>query len=65
MSNKIFDNNVVLIRKSELKLILNKPAYIELCILYLSKILMHKFHYDYVKNEYGNKSRLLFTETDC
>ena len=65
MSNKIFDNNVVLIRKSKLKLILNKPAYIELCILYLSKILMHKFHYDYVKNEYGNKSRLLFTETDC
>ena len=64
-SSKIFDNNLVLIGKSKLKLILNKPAYIELCILDLSKILMHKFHYDYVKNEYGHKSRLLFTETDC
>ena len=25
---------------------------------------MCKFHYDYVKNKYGNNSRLLFTEND-
>ena len=30
----------------------------------LSKGLMCKFHYDYVKNKYGNNSRLLFTEND-
>ena len=43
---------------------LNKPAYIGLCILELSKVLMYKFHYDYIKNEYGNNSRLWFTDTD-
>ena len=25
---------------------------------------MYEFHYDYVKGKYGNKSRLLFTDTD-
>ena len=34
-----------------------------MCILDLSKILMYKFHYDYIKNKYGSNSRSLFTET--
>ena len=36
MSYKIFDNNLVAIRKSKLALKLNKPAYIRVCILDLS-----------------------------
>ena len=30
----------------------------------LSKVLMDEFHYDYIKNNYGNNSRLLFINTD-
>ena len=26
--------------------------------------LMYEFHYDYIKNKYGSKSRILFTNTD-
>ena len=33
-------------------------------ILELSKVLMYNFHYDSIKNKYGNESRLLFTDTD-
>ena len=33
-------------------------------ILELSEVLMYIQHYDYIKCEYTNNSRLLFTETD-
>ena len=61
---KIFDNDLVAIRKSQVTLTLNKPAYIGMCILELSKVLMYEFHYDYIKNKYDNSSKLLFTDTD-
>ena len=64
MSHKIFDNNLVSIRKNKLALKLNKAAYTGMCILELSKVLMYEFLYDYIKNKYDNKSKLLFTEID-
>ena len=51
MSYKIFDNNLVMIRKSKLALKLNKPGYIVMCILELSKVLIYEFHYDFIKNK--------------
>ena len=61
---KFFDNDLVAIRKSKVTLTLKKAAYVRMCILDLSKVLLHKFHYDYIKNKYSNNSRLLFTDTD-
>ena len=34
-----------------------------MCILELGEVLMYELHYDYIKNRYGNKSKLLFTDT--
>ena len=34
-----------------------------MCLLDLSKVLMYKLHSEYIKNGYGNKSRLLFTDS--
>ena len=64
MWHKIFDNNLVAIRKRKGLLKLNKHAYIGMFILELKKVLMYEFHYDYIKNKHDNKSKLLFTDTD-
>ena len=64
MLHKIFDNDLAAIRKRKVTLTLNKPAYIGMSIFPLSKVLMYEFHYDYIKNKYGNNSKLLFTDTD-
>ena len=61
---KIFENDLAAIRKTKLTVTLNKPTYVGICVLDLSKVLMYKFHYDCIKNKYGNNSRLLFTGTD-
>ena len=58
MLNKIFGNHLITISKSEVALTLKKPAFVGMCILDLSKILIYKFHYDYIKNKYGHNSRL-------
>ena len=55
MSYKTFDNDFVAIRKNKMEFTFKKPAYIGICILEFSKVLMYEFHYDYIKNEYGNK----------
>ena len=65
MPHKIFDNDLVAIRKNKVTLTLNKPGvhwnvYFGIKVL----ILMYEFHYGYIKNKYGNNSRLLFTDTD-
>ena len=53
MSHKISDNDLVAIRKNKVILTLNKPAYIGMCILELSKVLRNESHYDYTKNKYS------------
>ena len=54
---KVFDNDLVAIRKRKVILKLNTPSNARICILDLSKVLMHKFHWNYIENEYG-KSKM-------
>ena len=43
---------------------MNKPIYLGLSILEISKILMYKFWYDYIKPKYDNKVKLCYMDTD-
>jgi len=64
ISSKIFNENLVAVHKTRETLTLNRPAYVGMCILDLSKTLMYDFHYKYIKEKYGNKAKPLFTDTD-
>ena len=64
VSSKIFNENLVAVHKIKETLTLNRPAYVGMCILDLSKTLMYDFHYNYIKKKYGDKAKLLFTDTD-
>ena len=62
ISQKIFDKNFVAIHCVKTVLTLNKPIYVGFCVLELSKLLMYRFHYDYVLKTFS--ARLLFTDID-
>ena len=64
VSSKIFNENLVAVHKIKETLTLNRPAYVGMCILDLNKTLMYDFHYKYIKKNYENKAKLLFTDTD-
>ena len=43
---------------------LNKPIYLGLSILEISKLLMNEFWYDYIKPKYGDNVKLCYMDTD-
>ena len=43
---------------------MNKPIYLGLSILEISKILMYEFWYDYVKPKYNDNVKLCYMDTD-
>ena len=61
ISSKIFNENLVAVHKIKEALTLNRPAYVGMCILDLSKTIMYDFHHNYIKNKYA---KLPFTDTD-
>ena len=49
-------------KKTKVKV--NKPVYLEFSILEISKTLMYKFWYDFIKSKYGDNVKLCYMDTD-
>ena len=62
ISQKIFDKNFAAIYEIKPVLTMNKPVYVALTVLKLSKWLMQDFHYNFIENNFD--ANLLFTDTD-
>ena len=56
------DLSIIVLNKTKVKM--NKPIYLGLSILEISKLLMYKFWYDYMKPKYGNNVKLCYMDTD-
>ena len=59
-----FSDNFMAMNMRRNKVVMNKPVYLGLAILDLSKIEMYEFHYDYIKPKYGGAAKLMYTDTD-
>ena len=54
------DLSIIEMNKTKVKM--NKPIYLGLSILDISKILMYEFWYDYMKLKYGNRVKLCYMD---
>ena len=59
-----FSENLVAIHMNRIKLYFNKPIYIGMSILDISKTLIFEFHYKYMIPKFKENQQLLFTDTD-
>ena len=56
------DLSIIEMKKAKVKM--NKPIYLGLSVLEISKILIYEFWYDYMKPKYGNDVKLCYMDTD-
>ena len=62
ITHNIFGKNYAAIHEIKTVLMLNKPIYVGLIVLDLSKWKMYDFHYNFIEKKFD--AELLFTDTD-
>ena len=63
-SHKNFPEHLMAIEMKKTKVKMNKPLYLGMSTLDISKTLMYEFWYDYIKPNYGDRAKLCYTDTD-
>ena len=63
-TTKYFSENLLAIDMKKIKVKMNKPVYLSLSILEISKKLSYGFWYDYIKPKYQNNAKLCYMDTD-
>ena len=61
---KHFSKNLLAIEMKKTKVKMNKPVYLGMSILDISKTLMYEFWYDYLKPKYKDNAKLCYMDTD-
>ena len=60
----LISENLSIMEMRRKKVKMNKPIYLGLSILEISKLLMYEFWYDYMKPKYGDSVKLCYMDTD-
>ena len=63
-TTKWFSENLLAIEMKQAKVKMNKPVYLGLSILEISKTLMYEFWYDYMKPKYVDNVKICYMDTD-
>ncbi|CAH1770938.1 15035_t:CDS:2, partial [Entrophospora sp. SA101] len=61
---KQLSNTLIGAHMGQASVVLNKPIIVGASVLGLSKLLMYRFWYGYVKEKYGDKAKLGYMDTD-
>ena len=61
---KHFSENLLAIKMKKTKVKMNKPVYLGMSILDISKTLMYELWYDYIEPKYGDTAKLCYMDTD-
>ena len=62
-TTKYFSENLMAIKMKKTKVKINKPIYLGMSILDISKTLMYVFWYDYIKPKYQDKAKRCYMDT--
>ncbi|RLU19246.1 hypothetical protein DMN91_007803 [Ooceraea biroi] len=63
-SCSVFSENLVAIEMRKLEVKFNKPIYVGMCILDVSKVCLYEFHHEYMLPLYREKCKVTYTDTD-
>jgi len=63
-SRSVFSENLVAIEMRKLEVKFNKPVYMGICILDISKTYLYEFHHDYISSMYRKKCKVMYADTD-
>ena len=61
---KWFSEDLLATEIKKIKVKMNKPVYLGLSILEITKTLMYEFWYDYIKPKYQNNAKLCYVDAD-
>ncbi|XP_031355178.1 uncharacterized protein LOC116179519 [Photinus pyralis] len=64
-SREIFDDELLAIELSKTEILFNKPLYVGMAILEISKTRMYDFHYNFMQHQFSDdRLKLLYMDTD-
>jgi len=63
-NHEIINESLITVEMTKKEIVYDKPVIVGFCVLELSKVHMYDFHYNTIKKQYGEKAKLLFTDTD-
>ncbi|XP_071573140.1 uncharacterized protein [Temnothorax nylanderi] len=60
----VFSENLIAVELRKLEVKFDKPIYVGMCILDLSKVCLYEFHHEYMSPLYRDSCRIMYTDTD-
>jgi len=62
-SRSVFAGNLIAVEMCKLEIKFNKPIYVGMCILDISKVCLYEFYHEYMSPMYRDKCKIMYTDS--